>query len=122
MYVKYLVNDNDTEEEILEKNCEKTEKQNLFVWLSSVGVSPIELHSQSVTGKKALGKWKVKAIISSVQEKLSKTLNVKQNDITICKMQEDQPRDDAEKTAFYDRLLNLLKEKVDKASTSSEKK
>ena len=117
-----MVNDNDTEEEILEKNCEKTEKQNLFVWLSSVGVSPIKLHSQSVTGKKALCKWKVKAIISSVQEKLSKTLNVKQNDITISKMQEDQSRDDAEKTAFYDRLLNLLKEKVDKASTSSEKK
>ena len=37
------------------------------------------------------------------------------------KMQEDQSRDDAEKAASYDRLLNLLKEKVDKASTSSEK-
>ena len=36
-------------------------------------------------------------------------------------MQEDQSRDDAEKAASYDRLLNLLKEKVDKASTSSEK-
>ena len=36
-------------------------------------------------------------------------------------MQEDQCRDDAEKAASYDRLLNLLKEKVDKASKSSEK-
>ena len=36
-------------------------------------------------------------------------------------MQEDQCRDDAEKAASYDKLLNLLKEKVDKASTSSEK-
>ena len=36
-------------------------------------------------------------------------------------MQEDQCRDDAEKATSYDRLLNLLKEKVDKASTSSKK-
>ena len=34
-------------------------------------------------------------------------------------MQEDQSRYDAEKAASYDILLNLLKEKVDKASTSS---
>ena len=36
-------------------------------------------------------------------------------------MQEDQSRDDAEKAASYDRILNLLKEKVDKASPNSEK-
>ena len=36
-------------------------------------------------------------------------------------MQEDQSRYDAEKAASYDILLNLLKEKVDKASTSSAK-
>ena len=36
-------------------------------------------------------------------------------------MQEDQCKDDAEKAAYCDRLLNLLKEKVDRASTSSEK-
>ena len=36
-------------------------------------------------------------------------------------MQEDQCGDDAEKVACCATLLNLLKEKVDKASTSSEK-
>ena len=36
-------------------------------------------------------------------------------------MQEDQSRDDAEKATSYDRLLNLLKEKIDKASTRSKK-
>ena len=85
--------------------------------LSSVGISPIKLHSQSVSGKKTLGKLKMKVTGSSIQEKLAKTLNVEQNDITISKMQ----KDGAEKAASYDRLLNLLKEKVDKASTSSEK-
>ena len=48
-------------------------------------------------------------------------MNVEQNDINISEMQEDQSRNDAEKAASYDRLLNLLKAKVDKASTSSEK-
>ena len=43
-------------------------------------VPPIELHSKSVSGKKTLGKPKMKAIIyiSSIQEKLAKTLNVEQ--------------------------------------------
>ena len=63
----------------------------------------------------------MKAIVSSIQEKLAKTLNVEQNDITITEMQEDQCRDYAEKAASYNKLLNLLKEKVDKARTSSEK-
>ena len=113
--------ESDTEEKILEESCEEIEKQNLSVCFSSVGVSPIKLHSQSVSRKKTLGKRKMKAVVSSIQEKLAKTLNVEQNDITISKMQEDQCRDDAEKAASYDRLLNLLKEKADKASTSSEK-
>ena len=53
----------------------------------------------------------MKAIASSVKEKLAKTLNVEQNNI-ISKMQEDQFRDDAENAACYDRLLNLLKKKL----------
>ena len=36
-------------------------------------------------------------------------------------MQEDQSSDNAKKAASYNRLLNLLREKVDKASTSFEK-
>ena len=48
----------------------------------------------------------MKAIVSSIKEKLAKTLNVEQNDVT------DQSRDDAEKAASSDRLLKLLKEKV----------
>ena len=63
----------------------------------------------------------MKSIVSSIKKKLPKTLNVEQNDINISEMQKDQSRDDAEKAASYDRLLNLLKAKVDKASTSSEK-
>ena len=86
-----------------------------------VGKSPTELHSQSVSGKKTLGKQTMKAIVFSTQQKLAKTLNVEQNDIIISKMYEDQSKYDAEKAGSYDRLLNLLKEKVDKASTSSEK-
>ena len=71
--------ESDTEEEILE---DEIEKQHLSVCFSSVGVSPITLQSQSVSGKKTLGKRKMKAIVSSIQE-LAKTLNVEQNDITI---------------------------------------
>ena len=41
--------------------------------------------------------------------------------MTISEMQEGQSRNGAEKTASYDRLLNLLKEKVEKASTKPEK-
>ena len=58
--------ESDTEEEILEENCEEIEKKNLSVCFSSVGVSPIKLQSQSVSGKKALGKWEIKAIVSSI--------------------------------------------------------
>ena len=110
------------------KYWRKVVRNNLSVCFSSVGVSPIKLHSQSVSGKKTLGKQKVKAIVSSIQEKLANTLNVEQNDITISEMQEDQCRDDAETAAMICRdccrscfLLNLLKENADKASTSSEK-
>ena len=106
---------------MLEESCEELEKQNLSVCFSSVGISPIKLHSKSVSGKKTLGKRKMKAIVSSIQEKLAKTLNVEQNDVTISEMQEDQSRDDAEKAASSDRLLKLLEEKVDKTSTTSEK-
>ena len=113
-----LQHENSTEN-ILESDTE--EKQNLSVCFFSVGVSPIKLHSQSVSGKKTLGKQKMRAIVSSIPEKLAKKLNIEQNDINISEMQEDQSRDDGEKAASYDRLLNLLKEKVDKASTSSEK-
>ena len=35
----------------------------------------------------------MKATVSSIQEKLAKTLNVEQNDITVSKIQEDQSRD-----------------------------
>ena len=38
----------DSEEEILEESCEEIEKQNLSIYFSSVGVSPIKLHSQSL--------------------------------------------------------------------------
>ena len=48
--------ESDTEEKILEESCEEIEKQNLFACSSSVNVSPIKLHSQSVSGKKTLGK------------------------------------------------------------------
>ena len=54
---------------IQQRNCEEIEKQNLSVYFSSVGVSPIKLHSQSVSGKKTLGKKEMKAIVSSIQEK-----------------------------------------------------
>ena len=54
----------------------------------------------------------MKAILSFIQEKLPKTLNVEQNDIT---------RDDVEKAASYDRPLNLLKEKVDKQAQALKK-
>ena len=63
----------------------------------------------------------MKATIYSIQEKLANTLYVEQNFITISKMQVYQSREDAEKAAAYDRLLNLLKKKVVKPSTSSEK-
>ena len=39
---------------------------------------------------------------ASVQEKLAKTLNVEQNDITISEMQEDWSRDDAKKAASHE--------------------
>ena len=63
--------ESDTEEEILAERCEEIEKQNLSLYfinlyvccLSSVVVLPIELHSKSVSGKKTLGKPKMKAII-----------------------------------------------------------
>ena len=48
--------ESDNEEEILEESCKETEKQNLSVCFSSVDVSPIKLHSQSVSGKKTLDK------------------------------------------------------------------
>ena len=53
--------ESETEEKILKESCEEVEKQNLSVCFSSVGISPIKLHSQSVSGKKTLGKWKMKA-------------------------------------------------------------
>ena len=85
-------------------------ERNLSVCFSSVGVSPIKLQSQYVSGKKTLGKRKMKAIISSIQKK-AKALNVEQNDITISEMQEDQCRDDAEKAASYDRLFKPIERK-----------
>ena len=54
----------------------------------------------------------MKATIYSIQEKLANTLYVEQNFITISKMQVYQSREDAEKAAAYDRLLNLLKKKL----------
>ena len=103
----------DIEEEILKESGEEIEKQNLSFCFTSVGISPIKLHSQSVSGKKTLGKRKMKAIVFSIQEKLVKCKKISE-------MQEDQCRDDTEKAASYGRLLNLLKGKVDKESTSSE--
>ena len=94
----------------MEERCEEIEKQNLSVCFSSVGVSPIKPQSQSVSGKKTLGKRKMKAIISSIQKK-AKALNVEQNDITISEIQEDQCRDDAEKAASYDRLFKPIERK-----------
>ena len=44
----------------------------------------------------------MKSTVSSIQEKLAKTLNVEQNYITISEMQEDKSRDDAEKAASCD--------------------
>ena len=86
--------ESDTEGEIFEERCKEIEQQLQFVCFSSVGLSPIKLHSQSASGKKTSGKQKIKAIASSIQEKLTKVLNVEQNAITISKMQENQSRDD----------------------------
>ena len=71
-------------------------------------VLPIKLHNQSVSGKKTLSKQKHESNFIFHSSKISK-------------MQKDQSRDDAEKAASYDRLLNLLKEKIDKAITRSKK-
>ena len=100
--------ESDTEEETLEGSCEEIEKQNRSVCFSMADVLPIKLHNQSVSGKKTLSKQKHESNFIFHSSKISK-------------MQKDQSRDDAEKAASYDRLLNLLKEKIDKAITRSKK-
>ena len=59
--------------------------------------------------------------MSSILEELAKILNVEQNDITISKMQEYSLEMIQGKLLPHDRILNLLKGKVDKASTTLKK-
>ena len=94
---------------------------NLSTCLQNIGISPIKVHALSYSGKKGLGKRKLKDVVSTMHGKIAKTLNVNSDDINIFDESQHMFKHISDKAESYDRLLLLVKEKIDNADSTSEK-
>ena len=86
----------------------------------SVGISSLKVHARSLSGRTNLDKRKLNIAISTIQEKVARALNVALEEINV----DISTTEDVDllqmKTENFDRLMQLIKEKLSTKNTNRE--
>ena len=95
-------------------------QQGISECFQSVGISPLKVHAQPFSGRVNLGKRKLHTVISTIQDKVARALNVTPEEITL----DSSFTKDADlfpiKVENLDRLMQLIKEKLSAVKTHIE--
>ena len=86
----------------------------------SVGISPLKVHVQSMSGRINLGKRKLNTAISTIQEKIARVLNLISEEINLDTRTTENVDLLRIKAENFDRLMQLIKEKLSTIKTNRE--
>ena len=94
------------------------DQHDISEYFPSVGISPLKVHGQSLSGRVNLGKRILNTAISTIQEKVARVLNVTPEEINL----DTSTTEDVDllriKAKNFDRLMQLLKEKLSTIKTN----
>ena len=82
----------------------------------SVGISPLKVHDQPLSGRANLGKRKLNTTISTIQEKVARALNITLEEIN-SDISTTEDVDLLWIIEYFDRLMQLIKEKLSTKKT-----
>ena len=85
------------------------DRQDISECFQSVGIPPLKVRAQPLSGRLNLGKRKLSTAISTIQEKVATALNVTPKEINL----DTRPPEDLDllriKAENFDRLMQLIK-------------
>ena len=91
--------------------------QDMSKCFQSVGISPLKVHDQPLSGRANLGKRKLNTTISTIQEKVARALNITLEEINL----DISTTEDVDLlwiiAEYFDRLMQLIKEKLSTKKT-----
>jgi len=99
---------------------EETNRSDLSVCFSSLGMSPIKVHSLPDATKLKTGKRKLETAITALAGKVAKSLYVPETALEPVEMQEEQ-NEALEKAAAFDQMMVAIPQKVHFATSYREK-
>jgi len=99
---------------------EETNRSDLSVCFSSLGMSPIKVHSLPDATKLKTGKRKLETAITALAGKVAKSLYVPETALEPVEMQEEQ-NEALEKAAAFDQMMVAIQQKVHLATSYREK-
>ena len=105
---------------IEEINCIEQDQQDIPECFQSVGLSPLKVHAQPLSGRVNLGKRKLSTAISTIQGKVARVLNVTPEKINLDTSTTEDVDLSQIKTENFDRLMQLIKEKLSTIKTNRE--
>ena len=92
-------------------NIEK-DQQDISECFQSVGILPLKVHAQSLSGRVNFGKRKVNTATSTIQEKVARALNLIPEEINL----DTSTNEDVDLLGItaenFNRLMQLIKEKL----------
>ena len=103
-----------------EINGIEQDREGISECFQSVGISPLKVNAQPLSGRVNLGKRKFNTAISTIREKVARALNVTPKGINL----DTSTTEDVDllrtKAENFDRLMQLIKEKLSTIKTNRE--
>ena len=97
---------------IEEVHCIEQDQLDISECFQSVGISPLKVHAQPLSGRINFGKRKFNTAISNIKEKVARALNVTPEEINL----DISTTEDVDllqiKAENFDRLMQMIKEKL----------
>ena len=101
-------------------HCTEQDQQDISECFQSVDISPLKVHAQPVSGRVNLGKRKLNTAISTILENVARTINVTPEEVNL----DTSTTEDVDllriKAENFDRLMQLIKEKLSTIKTNRE--
>ena len=97
---------------IEETNSIEQDRQDISECFQTIGISPMKAHAQPLSGRVNLGKRKLNTAISTIQEKVARALNVTPEEINLDTSTTENVDLLQIKAENFDRLMQLIKEKL----------
>ena len=96
------------------------DRQDISECFQTVGILLLKLHAQQLSGRVIVGKRKLNIAISTMQEKIARALNVTQEEINLDISATEDVNLLLIKAENFDRLMQLIKEKLSTIKTNRE--